>query len=95
MANYKKVLAGATAALLSAGVFAQESASSDDVIVVTAAKVEQKAEDTVEKVTIITEEDIEKSGAHTLNDVINSIPGVSYIGRSVGSIVQVHKRGKL
>ena len=54
MANYKKVLAGATAALLSAGVFAQESASGDDVIVVTAAKVEQKAEDTVEKVTIIT-----------------------------------------
>ena len=93
MANYKKVLAGAAAALLSAGVFAQESASSDDVIVVTAAKVEQKAEDTVEKVTIITEKDIEKSGAHTLNDVINSIPGVSYIGRSVGSSEPLQMNG--
>ncbi|MCR5126437.1 MAG: TonB-dependent receptor [Treponema sp.] len=92
MTNYKKVIAPATCMMLSLGLFAQE-ANSEDVIVVTAAKIQQSAEDTVEKVTILSEEDIEKSGAHTLNDVINSIPGISYIGRSVGSAEPLQMNG--
>ncbi len=94
MAN-KKVFSMLTVGLmLSSFAFAQEAENEkDDVIVVTAAKIQQYAQDTIEDVTVITEEDIEKSGAHTLNDVINSIPGLSYIGRSVGSAEPLQMNG--
>ncbi len=97
--NYRKLITSlGLISLLLMPVFAQDAASSEDVsspaeetsssdyiIVVTADKVEQNLDDTVESVQVLTKEEIEQSGAHTLSEALNSIPGLSYTGRSIGS----------
>lgn len=65
----------------------------DEVIVVTATKIAQNASDTVVPVQVVTEKQIEASGAHNLNEVLNSIPGLSYLGESIGNSEPLQMNG--
>ncbi|MGP1459208.1 MAG: TonB-dependent receptor plug domain-containing protein [Treponema sp.] len=62
--------------------FAEEAA----VIVVSASKIEENQEDSVEKVQVVTAEEIEKSGAKTLSEAVKGIPGVVVAGHPADSI---------
>ncbi|OQX87703.1 MAG: hypothetical protein B6D55_02480 [Candidatus Omnitrophica bacterium 4484_70.2] len=57
--------------------FAQEKALKLGEVVVTATKQERLAKDTPAAVTVITSEDIEKSGASTVAEVLKGVPGVT------------------
>ena len=57
--------------------FAQEEALKLGEVVVTATKQERLAKDTPAAVTVITSEDIEKSGASTVAEALKGIPGVA------------------
>ena len=84
------ILAGA-AFLASVSLYAQEAETKtesevdEDVITVTASKIDEDISKTTEKVQVITGEMIEQSGSHTLNEVLNSVPGMSFIGKTVGN----------
>ena len=56
------------------------------VIVVSASKIEENQEDSVEKVQVITAEEIEQSGAKTLSEAVNGIPGIVVSGHPAESI---------
>lgn len=58
--------------LLNPNVFADE-----DVIVVSAGKIEQKLEDSIEQIQVISEEKIKESGAKTLTEAVKNLPGVT------------------
>lgn len=64
-----------------------------EVIVVTGTKTSQSVSETVTPVQVITEKQIEASGAHNLDEVLNSIPGLSYLGRSAGSAEPLQMNG--
>ena len=67
-------------------IFAQNSDDDeDDVIVVSAAKIEQTLDDAVEKVLVISEKDIEESGAKTLSEAVKEIPGIVVTGPSAAN----------
>ena len=95
MGNLKK-FGGSIVAALCVGSFlmAQEVNSEfqpeielgeEDIIIVTAAKVQQSSSQAVEKVSVISQQMIEEAGAHNLSEVLNMIPGVTYSGTAVGS----------
>lgn len=86
-------LLAAFALLTPPRIFADDESGDEDVIVVTAAKIQQNESDVVEKVQVISEEQIEASGSHTVSELLNSIPGVSYTGTSVGSSEPVQMNG--
>ena len=65
----------------------EDSSSDEDVIVVTAGKFEQSASDSVDKVQVVTSDEIKKSGAKTLAEAVRSVPGVSVKGVSAGNPV--------
>ncbi|MBR1403135.1 MAG: TonB-dependent receptor [Treponema sp.] len=92
------ILAGA-AFLASVSLYAQEAETKtesevdDDVITVTASKIDEDISKTTEKVQVITGEMIEQSGSHTLNEVLNSVPGMSFIGKTVGNSEPLQMNG--
>src|SRR5690349_6361698 len=57
-----------------------------DEIVVTASRVEQRAEEVPAHVTVLTRSDVERSPARTLDDVLRQVPGFSLFRRA-GSVV--------
>lgn len=61
--------------------------SDDDVIVVSAGKIEQNVEDASEKVQVISSEEIQDSGAKTLSEAVKNLPGVTVKGASGGNPV--------
>ena len=65
----------------------EDSSSDEDVIVVTAGKFEQSASDSVDKVQVVTSDEIKISGAKTLTEAVRSVPGVSVKGVSAGNPV--------
>ena len=77
--------------------FAQEAEETDsfseDVITVSASKIDESLSKTTEHVEVITGEMIEQSGAHTLNEVLNSVPGVSFVGKTVGNSEPLQMNG--
>ena len=78
--------------LLGSAIFAwgqsfEDSSSEEDVIVVTAGKIEQSVSNAVEKIQVVTSEDIKKSGAKTLTEAVKSVPGVSVKGAAAGNPV--------
>lgn len=78
--------------LLGSAIFAwgqsfEDSSSEEDVIVVTAGKIEQSVSNAVEKIQVVTSEDIKKSGAKTLTEAVKSVPGVSIKGAAAGNPV--------
>ncbi|MBR4322461.1 MAG: TonB-dependent receptor plug domain-containing protein, partial [Treponema sp.] len=66
---------------------------SEDVIIVSASKIDESLSKTTEHVEVITGEMIEQSGAHTLNEVLNSVPGVSFVGKTVGNSEPLQMNG--
>lgn len=62
-----------------------QSSDDEDVIVVSAGKIEQSASDAVEKVQVITSEEIQTSGAKTLTEAVKSLPGVTVKNASAGN----------
>lgn len=72
---------------------AAEESEDDDVITVTASKIDEDISKTTENVQVITGEMIEQSGSHTLSDVLNSVPGVSFIGKTVGNSEPLQMNG--
>ena len=92
------ILAGA-AFLASVSLYAQEAETKtesevdEDVITVTASKIDEDISKTTEKVQVITSEMIEQSGSHTLNEVLNSVPGMSFIGKTVGNSEPLQMNG--
>ena len=99
----KKNIALCALAALALPLAAQEAAaaadtayageSDEDVIIVTAAKIDEDISKTTEHVEVITSEMIEQSGAHTLNEVLNAVPGVSFIGKTVGNSEPLQMNG--
>ena len=68
--------------------FFNPAAFADDstVIVVSASKIEENQEDSIEKVQVVTGEDIEKSGAKNLGEAVKGIPGIVVTGHPSDSI---------
>lgn len=69
------------------GISADSSSDDEDLIVVTAGKIEQSISNAVEKIQVVTSEDIKKSGAKTLTEAVKSVPGVSVKGTAAGNPV--------
>ncbi len=67
--------------------FSQEVSDDEDVIVVSAGKIEQNIEDAAEKVQVISSEEIHESGAKTLSEAVKNLPGVTVKGASGGNPV--------
>ena len=65
--------------------FAQNS--DEDVIVVSAGKIEQSVGDAVESVQVVSAEEIRKSGAKTLTEAVKGLPGVTVKGASAANPV--------
>ncbi|MCR5607401.1 MAG: TonB-dependent receptor [Treponema sp.] len=78
--------------IFTTSLYAQESDIEDsseneeDIIVVSAGKIEQAVSDTVEKVEVVTEKQIQESGAKTVTDALKSIPGVVITSLSSGNM---------
>ena len=69
-------------------VFPQEfDDDADDIIVVSAGKIAQSIDKAVEKVEVITAEEIETSGAKTLSEAVKNLPGVTVTGASAANPV--------
>lgn len=68
-------------------IFADSTNEDEDIIVVSAGKIEQSVSNAVEKIQVVTSEEIEKSGAKTLTEAVKSVPGVSVKGASAGNPV--------
>ena len=84
-------------AVLQAG-FAQESPDTHEAgdsldFVVTAARTSEPANKVSGQVTVITAEDIAKSGASTIADVLESVPGIRLANDRSGASVDVSSRG--
>ena len=78
------------AALALAGYAGAEEGSGDDdedVIVVSAAKIQQTLDETVEKVEVISSQDIATSGAKPLSEAVKQLPGVTVTGASAANPV--------
>ena len=63
--------------------FAQET--EDDVITVSADKIEQQIDESVEQKRTITNEDIRKSGAKTVGDALKTLPDVTVSAATAGN----------
>lgn len=74
-------------------IFPEETEGGDDVIMVSASKIDEDISKTTENVHVVTGEMIEQSGAHTLSDVLNSVPGLSFIGKTVGNSEPLQMNG--
>lgn len=59
--------------------------SDEDVIVVSAGKIEQNSSDAVEKVQVVTSDEIKETGAKTLTEAVKNLPGVTVKGASAGN----------
>lgn len=57
----------------------------ENVIVVSAGKIEQNVNDAVEKVQVVTGEEIKESGAKTLTEAVKNLPGVTVKNASAGN----------
>lgn len=66
---------------------ATDDFSDDDIIVVSAGKIEQSIDSAVEKVEVISSEDIQTSGAKTLSEAVKNLPGVTVTGASAANPV--------
>ena len=74
--KYRKIWIAMAALCCGALVYTQETENAP-VIVVTGNKVEQAAEESVEKVTVVSEEKIAEMGAKNAAEVLQNIPGVT------------------
>jgi len=63
------------------------AASDKRVIVVTGTKFDQEQQDASEKVEVITEDDIQESGAKNLTEALQNIPGITITGHPIQSIM--------
>ncbi len=66
-------------------VWAQEVTEEDSVIEVTAEKLEQELSQSVEQKTVISEEEIQKSGAKTVGDALKSLPEITVSNATAGN----------
>ena len=88
----KKSIGMLAISLLFLPLFSQES-NEEDVILVSAAKIDEDFSKTTENVHVITTEMLKDAGAHTLSDALNSVPGVSFIGKTVGNSEPLQMNG--
>ena len=61
------------------------SGTEDDVIEVTAEKLEQEISENVERKSVISEETIQKSGAKTVGDALKTLPEITVSGATAGN----------
>lgn len=61
------------------------SFAKDDIIIVSAGKIEQSQSQSIEKVQVISSEQIKESGAKTLTEAVKNLPGVVINGASAGN----------
>ncbi len=75
--------------------FAQKDTVTLDEVVVTANKLEQKQSTTGKVITVITKEQIEKSGGKTISQLLNEQAGITINGafNNAGSVQTVYTRG--
>ncbi|MGE4292632.1 MAG: TonB-dependent receptor plug domain-containing protein [Desulfovibrio sp.] len=87
--------AGLCALLLALPCMAAETKTlRSEQVVVTATRTEKELKETASSVDVITEEEIEKSGAATVADLLRDIPGVQVQDQSVAGIKRVVIRGE-
>lgn len=65
----------------------EDDDDNDEIIVVSAGKIEQKLEDSVEKIQIVGAEEIKENGAKNLAEAMKNLPGVNINGASAGNPV--------
>lgn len=64
----------------------EDSSDSDSIIVVSGSKVEENSEEAVEKVQVITADEIKKNGAKTLSEAVKGVSGIVVTGHPTDSI---------
>lgn len=89
----KKSIAMLAVTALFLPLFSQEGGDEEDVILVSASKIDEELSRTSENVQVITRQMLEQSGSHTLSDALNSIPGLSFIGKTVGNSEPLQMNG--
>ncbi|MBP3773233.1 MAG: TonB-dependent receptor plug domain-containing protein [Treponema sp.] len=89
----KKSIGMLAISLLFLPLFSQEGGDEEDVILVSASKIDEELSRTTENVQVITRQMLEQSGSHTLSDALNSVPGVSFIGKTVGNSEPLQMNG--
>ncbi len=77
----------------SSSLLPEDALTDEDVITVTAVKIEENLAKTTEHVEVITRRMLEQSGGHTLNEVLNAVPGLSFIGKTVGNSEPLQMNG--
>lgn len=87
-------LSVAVALALSAGTVSAEDVLQTETVHVTASRVEQELMDVPMSVSVITSNDIEKSGAKTVGDLLSDIPGVEIKNDGGQGIDRVKIRGE-
>ncbi|MCR5495688.1 MAG: TonB-dependent receptor [Treponema sp.] len=92
MKQFKRIIRGVGFSVLFSGLlFAQDLSSQDefidedDVIVVSAGKREESISDAVEKVQVLSSDDIKESGAKNLSEAVKNLPGLVIKGPSAGN----------
>jgi hemoglobin/transferrin/lactoferrin receptor protein len=93
----KNLLVAALALLLGANVFAQdvsEDAEKTKTLKVTATKTERELKEIPMTVNVITAEDIEKSAASSVTELLAEIPGITYEDNGAAGILKVKIRGE-
>ena len=81
--NLKRCIIFCIACFFLSLLFAQET--EDDVITVSADKIEQQIDESVEQKRTITNEDIRKSGAKTVGDALKTLPDVTVSAATAGN----------
>jgi len=93
----KKIGAGLAmllASLLSNGISTAVADMQMNEVVVTATKTEQKPEDVTQSVTVITADDIKKSGATNVGDILSTTPGATVTNYGpLGALQSIELRG--
>lgn len=75
-------------------VAAQAADGDNAVIVVSSSKIEESSDDAVEKVEVITSEEIQRNGAKTLNEAVQNNAGIIIAGHPTGAISMQGFSGK-
>ncbi len=84
----KKIMILIITAVSSISVISAQENIEDDVITVNADKVEQALDTSVERKTIVSDEEIKKSGAKNVGDALKSLPEINVSGATAGNATE-------
>ena len=84
----KKIMILIMTAVSSISVISAQENIEDDVITVNADKVEQALDTSIERKTIVSDEEIKKSGAKNVGDALKSLPEINVSGATAGNATE-------